>query len=237
MQADGESGVVMIEFKSVSKIYLQGQRALQNICFKVDRGDFVFLTGHSGAGKTSVLRLIALIERVSMGNILFNGEDVTDLPLNRIPYYRRHIGMIFQDHHLMMNRTVAENTALPLLIQNYSMEESMERVSEVLERVGLKHKENCYPVYLSTGEQQRVGIARAIIGKPDVLLADEPTGNLDKELSLEILSLFESLNNDGTTVIMASHDIDLLKNGDHRVISLQNGHLIYDGNTDDFTGI
>ena len=227
----------MIEFKSVSKIYLQGQSALQNICFKVDRGDFVFLTGHSGAGKTSVLRLIALIERVSMGNILFNGEDVTDLSLNRIPYYRRHIGMIFQDHHLMMNRTVAENTALPLLIQNYSMEESMERVSEVLERVGLKHKENCYPVYLSTGEQQRVGIARAIIGKPDVLLADEPTGNLDKELSLEILSLFESLNNDGTTVIMASHDIDLLKNGDHRVISLQNGHLIYDGKTDDFTGI
>lgn len=219
----------MIEFKSVSKIYHQGQIALQNISFKVSPGEFVYLTGHSGAGKTSLLQLIAVIERASIGQILFNGQDITDISLKRIPLLRRRIGMIFQDHHLMMNRTVAENVALPLLIRDYTEEETVDLVRQALEKVGLKHKEEYYPSYLSTGEQQRVGIARAIVARPDVILADEPTGNLDKGLSLDILALFEMLHQDGTTVIMASHDIDLLATGPHRTLVLNQGHLTYDG--------
>ncbi len=224
----------MIEFKSVSKIYQQGQIALQNISFKVNPGEFVYLTGHSGAGKTSLLQLIAVIERASIGQILFNDQDITDISFKKIPFLRRRIGMIFQDHHLMMNRTVAENVALPLLIRDYTEEESMDLVRQVLDKVGLRHKDEYYPYCLSTGEQQRVGIARAIVAHPDVILADEPTGNLDKGLSLDILDLFEMLHQDGTTVIMASHDIDLLATKPHRTLVLNRGHLVYDGEFSQF---
>ncbi len=219
----------MIEFKSVSKIYGQGRKALQNISFAVDAGEFVYLTGHSGAGKTTVLHLIALIEKVSMGNILFNGADVTDMPAKEVPFYRRRVGMIFQDHHLMMNRTVAENVALPLRIRNADPAETAARVREALGRVGLFNREDDYPAFLSAGEQQRVGIARALAARPDILLADEPTGNLDKKLSLDILELFAGLNADGATVIMASHDMDLLATIPRRLIEVRQGRLVYDG--------
>ena len=219
----------MIEFKSVSKVYQQGQIALQNINFKISSGEFVYLTGHSGAGKTSLMQLIAVIERASIGQVLFNGKDITDISLKEIPYLRRRIGMIFQDHHLMLNRTVAENVALPLLIRDFDEDEAYELVKQTLEKVGLQNKEEFYPLSLSTGEQQRVGIARAVVARPDVILADEPTGNLDKGLSQDILALFELLNRDGTTVVMASHDTDLLSTSPHRTLALNHGHLVYDG--------
>lgn len=219
----------MIEFKSVSKVYQQGQIALQNINFKISSGEFVYLTGHSGAGKTSLMQLIAVIERASIGQVLFNGKDITDISLKEIPYLRRRIGMIFQDHHLMLNRTVAENVALPLLIRDFDEDEAYELVKQALEKVGLQNKEEFYPLSLSTGEQQRVGIARAVVARPDVILADEPTGNLDKGLSQDILALFELLNRDGTTVVMASHDTDLLSTSPHRTLVLNHGHLVYDG--------
>lgn len=219
----------MIEFTKVGKIYLQGQNALQRISFLIDRGEMVYLTGHSGAGKSTLLRIIAAMERVSIGKVVFDNQDITDIKSKNIPELRRKIGMVFQDHHLMMGRTVAENVALPLLIKDMHIDDIIPLIKEVLERVGLQGKGNLYPINLSTGEQQRVGIARAIIAKPLVLLADEPTGNLDRKLSAEILDLFSELNQDGMTIIMATHDIELISTKPRRTIRLQQGHLVADG--------
>jgi cell division transport system ATP-binding protein len=219
----------MIEFSKVGKIYLQGQNALQRISFIINNGEMVYLTGHSGAGKSTLLRIIAAMEKVSIGNVLLNGQDITDIKPKEIPKLRRKIGMVFQDHHLMMGRTVAENVALPLLIHDISLDEIIPLVSKAIDRVGLKGKGALYPINLSTGEQQRVGIARAIIAKPLVLLADEPTGNLDAKLSTGILDLFSELNQEGMTIMMATHDIELIRKQPRRTLHLQQGHLIADG--------
>lgn len=218
----------MITFADVGKVYPCGQcSALQNISFTIDKGEVVFLTGHSGAGKSTVLRIISGLEKATAGRVYFEKQDVTSISRSELPFYRRHIGMIFQDHKLMMNRTVAENVALPLLIREHSMAYALPLVEQALSRVGILSKINAYPQYLSAGEQQRVGIARAMIGKPDVLLADEPTGNLDRALSIEILELFLALNREeGMTVVMATHDLELVSLANRRCLELQNGRLV-----------
>lgn len=220
----------MITFADVGKVYPCGQcSALQNISFTVDKGEVVFLTGHSGAGKSTVLRIISGLEKATAGRVYFEKQDVTSISRSELPFYRRHIGMIFQDHKLMMNRTVAENVALPLLIREHSMAYALPLVEQALSRVGILSKINAYPQYLSAGEQQRVGIARAMIGKPDVLLADEPTGNLDRALSIEILELFLALNREeGMAVVMATHDLELVSLANRRCLELQNGRLVLD---------
>ena len=220
----------MITFADVGKVYPCGQcSALQNISFTVDKGEVVFLTGHSGAGKSTVLRIISGLEKATAGRVYFEKQDVTSISRSELPFYRRHIGMIFQDHKLMMNRTVAENVALPLLIREHSMAYALPLVEQALSRVGILSKINAYPQYLSAGEQQRVGIARAMIGKPDVLLADEPTGSLDRALSIEILELFLALNREeGMTVVMATHDLELVSLANRRCLELQNGRLVLD---------
>ena len=220
----------MITFADVGKVYPCGQcSALQNISFTIDKGEVVFLTGHSGAGKSTVLRIISGLEKATAGRVYFEKQDVTSISRSELPFYRRHIGMIFQDHKLMMNRTVAENVALPLLIREHSMAYALPLVEQALSRVGILSKINAYPQYLSAGEQQRVGIARAMIGKPDVLLADEPTGNLDRALSIEILELFLALNREeGMSVVMATHDLELVSLANRRCLELQNGRLVLD---------
>lgn len=220
----------MITFADVGKVYPCGQcSALQNISFTIDKGEVVFLTGHSGAGKSTVLRIISGLEKATAGRVYFEKQDVTSISRSELPFYRRHIGMIFQDHKLMMNRTVAENVALPLLIREHSMAYALPLVEQALSRVGILSKINAYPLYLSAGEQQRVGIARAMIGKPDVLLADEPTGNLDRALSIEILELFLALNREeGMIVVMATHDLELVSLANRRCLELQNGRLVLD---------
>lgn len=219
----------MILFEEVSKIYAGKHSALRDVDFHLKQGEMAFLTGHSGSGKSTLLKLISLMERPTTGRIVLNGNDISHIKGNDIPYLRRHIGMIFQDHRLLMNRTVLENVGLPLLIEGYSRYEIKRRSLAALEKVGLAGKEDSYPIHLSGGEQQRVGIARAIINQPPLLLADEPTGNLDPKLSLEILSLFESLNEFGMSVLIATHDLGLIAKMRYRTLTLREGDMINDG--------
>ena len=219
----------MILFEQVSKIYTGDFCALKEVDFHLKKGEMAFLTGHSGSGKSTLLKLICLMERATSGRIVLNGNDISDIKGNDIPYLRRHIGMIFQDHRLLMNRTVLENVALPLLIEGYSKYEIKRRSLVALDKVGLSDKVDSSPEHLSGGEQQRVGIARAIINQPPLLLADEPTGNLDPKLSLEILSLFESLNELGMSVLIATHDLGLIAKMRYRTLTLKEGGMINDG--------
>ena len=216
----------MILMQHVSKRYPTGQEALTDINLFIEAGDMVFLTGHSGAGKSTLLKLIALIERPSRGQIVVDGQNLGAIGSRRIPHYRRRLGIIFQDHHLLFDRTVGDNVALPLIIAGMRHTEITRRVRAALDKVGLLHKENALPITLSTGEQQRVGIARAVVNKPTLLLADEPTGNLDPELSLEIMTLFEEFNRVGTTVVIASHDIELIRILRRPAIPLQAGRIV-----------
>ena len=216
----------MITFDRVSKSYPGGNQALSELSFRVENGEMAFLTGHSGAGKSTLLKLIALIERPTRGNVVINGQNLGPLKRRRIPYYRRQVGIIFQDHKLLTDRTVFDNVALPLIIAGYGHREIGRRVRAALDQVGLLNKERAMPVTLSGGEQQRVGIARAVVNKPPLLIADEPTGNLDPELSMEIMRLFERFNQVGVTVLVASHDHDLIRTMAHRVISLKHGRLV-----------
>jgi cell division transport system ATP-binding protein len=188
-----------------------------------------FLTGHSGSGKSTLLRLISLMERPTTGRIILDGNDLSHIKGNDIPYLRRHIGMIFQEHRLLMNRTVLDNVGLPLLIEGYSRYEIKRRSLAALDKVGLSGKEESFPIHLSGGEQQRVGIARAIINQPPLLLADEPTGNLDPKLSLEILDLFKSLNEYGMSVLIATHDLGLIAKMRYRTLTIKEGEMINDG--------
>ena len=219
----------MIRFTNVSKRYPGGYEALSDLSFHLAPGEMAFLTGHSGAGKSTLLKLIALIERPSGGQLVVNGQNLAKVSRRKIPYHRRDIGIIFQDHRLLFDRTVFDNVALPLIIAGYSRDEIGRRVRAALDKVGLLKKEKVYPITLSGGEQQRVGIARAVINKPPLLLADEPTGNLDPELSREIMGIFEEFNRVGVTVLIASHDLALITQLQHRMLRLEQGRRVQGG--------
>lgn len=218
----------MIRFDSVSKRYPEGREALIDVSFDVAAGEMLFVTGHSGAGKTTLLKMIAAIERPSSGNLEVHDRHLRRLKTREIPRLRRDIGMVFQDHRLLMDRSVADNVALPLVIAGIPREERGKRVRAALEKVGLEGRGKDAPVGLSTGEQQRVGIARAIVARPALIIADEPTGNLDPQLSEEIMQLFMGLRRTGVTIVIASHDLPLLKRMKQRVVVLDHGHLIDD---------
>lgn len=216
----------MILLQHVSKRYPGSQEVLGQVNLHLARGEMAFLTGPSGAGKSTLLKLIAAIERPNRGQIVIDGQNITHLPRRRIPYLRRKIGIIFQDHHLLYDRTVFDNVTLPLVIAGFGPREIRRRARAALDKVGLLKKEQAMPITLSGGEQQRVGIARAVIHRPPILLADEPTGNLDPELSAEIMGLFEDFNRVGVTVLIASHDLDLIARLHRPIYRLANARLL-----------
>jgi len=222
----------MIRFINVSKRYDNGQQALANINFHLEKGEMAFLTGHSGAGKSTLLKLIGLIERNTQGQILIHGKNLSRIGRRQIPYLRRSIGMIFQNPHLISTRKIFDNVALPLIISGYPHKDIGRRVRAALDKVGLLDKEKRFPHELSSGEQQRVGIARAVVNRPSLLIADEPTGNLDPKLSFEILRLFEDFKKVGVSVLIATHDLALIASMRHRVFTLKQGRLIGGSNND-----
>jgi len=216
----------MIRFDNVCKRYPGGHDALQGVSFHLHTGAMAFLTGHSGAGKSTLLKLIALLEHPTRGQLFLDGENLSRTPKRRIPYVRRKIGMIFQNYRLLFDRTVFDNVALPLVIAGYRHQDVGRRVRAALDKVGLLDKERALPITLSGGEQQRVGIARAVVNKPPLLLADEPTGNLDPELSRDIMHLFEQFNQVGVSVLIASHDLDLISQLPYAQLRLHQGRLV-----------
>ncbi len=220
---------MQIEFHHVSKRFDNGQEALQDLTVSFAEGSMAFLTGHSGAGKSTFLKLLLCLDLPTRGQILVNGVNVTQMKGGRLANYRRHLGAVFQDHHLLSHRSVYDNVAMPLRVSGMREKEVARRVRAALSRVSLLEKERLFPRYLSTGEQQRVGIARAVVTRPKILLADEPTGNLDPELSRDIMKLFEQFNQVGTTVIVASHDRDLIESMGRRIIELDQGAIVRDG--------
>lgn len=220
--------MVVIRFVGVSKRYPGGFEALRGINLHIQQGEMVFITGHSGAGKSTLLRLIPVLERPSVGQVLVAGVNLTRVRRGRIPHLRRRVGMIFQDHRLLYDRPVFDNVALPLIIAGVPHREVGRRVRAALDKVGLLSKERVYPITLSGGEQQRVGIARAVVTRPPILIADEPTGNLDPALSAEIMALFESFNQVGVTVLIASHDLALIGRLQRRVVTLEAGRVVAD---------
>ena len=208
--------------------YPEAGEALHSVDLHVRPGQMVFITGHSGAGKSTMLRLITLMERCSRGQVVIGGHNLSRIRARHIPLYRRHLGVVFQDHRLLSERPVFDNVALPLVAAGYRHGEVQRRVRAALAQVGLQGKERLRPVVLSGGEQQRVGIARAIVHRPALLLADEPTGNLDPDLSRDIMSLFERINRIGSTVIVATHDLALARSMRHRIITLSEGMIVND---------
>ena len=216
----------MISCQRMSKRYPNGHQALHDLNLELAEGEMAFLTGHSGAGKTTLLKILSLIERPSKGQLLFNGNNITRLANRLIPYYRRMVGIVFQNPRLLMQRTVFDNVALPMIITANGHQEIKRRVQAALDKVGLLDKAALYPADLSGGEQQRVGIARAVVNRPPLLLADEPTGNLDPDLSIEIMDLFDQFNQVGVTVVVATHDIAMIGRYHHRIVSLQQGNLV-----------
>jgi len=215
----------VISFDRVYKRYPNGREALGGVSFGVARGEMVFLTGRSGAGKSTVLKLIALLERPTRGSVIVNGASTGVLAPRRIPAFRRQLGVVFQDHRLLLDRPVFDNVALPLVVTDTSLKEIDKRVRAALDQVGLLGKERLLPLELSVGEQQRVGIARAIVSRPPLLIADEPTGNLDPELASEVMSLFRRLNEVGVTVVVATHDLHLVRESGCRDIVLEQGRV------------
>ena len=216
----------MIRFTNVSMSYPGGSEALKNINLNIAQGAMVYVTGRSGAGKSTLLRLIALIDRHTRGHIIVNGQNLERVGKRRIPLFRRDIGFMFQDHRLLHDRTVFDNVALPLVITGHRHQEIRKRVQAALDKVSLLPKMNSCPMALSGGEQQRVGVARAVVHRPALLLADEPTGNLDPALSWDTMKLFEQFNQVGVTVLIASHDLDMIKRLQKRIIILKNGRLL-----------
>lgn len=219
----------MIEFQQVSKRYDSDHMALKQVNFHLSRGELAFLTGHSGAGKSTLLKLIMLMERPSAGQVVVGGQVLNTLPRRQVPYIRRHIGVVFQNHQLLFDRTVFDNVAMPLEVMGVPAGDIGRRVRAALDKVGLLNKERMNPMQLSGGEQQRVGIARAVVNKPPLLLADEPTGNLDPELSADIMHLFEQFSQVGVTVLIASHDIALIDAMGRRTLTLEQGRLVASG--------
>ncbi|WP_226596128.1 cell division ATP-binding protein FtsE [Marinobacter nauticus] len=219
----------MIEFRQVTKRYDSDHTALRAVNFHLDRGELAFLTGHSGAGKSTLLKLIMVMERPTAGEVIVGGQKLNSLPRRQIPYIRRHIGVVFQNHQLLFDRTVFDNVAMPLEVMGASPEDTGRRVRAALDKVGLLKKEKMNPLQLSGGEQQRVGIARAVVNKPPVLLADEPTGNLDPELSADIMRLFTQFSQVGVTVLVATHDVALINEMSRRTLTLNQGQLVAGG--------
>ncbi|MDE0988104.1 MAG: cell division ATP-binding protein FtsE [Pseudomonadales bacterium] len=216
----------MIRFDEVSKRYDGGSEALSRVSFELADGEMSFLTGHSGAGKSTLMKLIILMERASQGQVIVNGTNLNRVSRRQVPAVRRNVGVVFQNHQLLFDRTVYDNVALPLTIAGFSPKEVGRRVRAALSKVGLSDKEKKYPVALSGGEQQRVGIARAVVNKPPLLLADEPTGNLDPELSQEIMDLFSQFNQVGVSVLIATHDLDLVQRMAKRELILRQGKVV-----------
>lgn len=216
----------MIRLMNVSKRYPNGHEGLKQVNFHLQRGEMAFLTGHSGAGKSTLLKLCALIERPTQGQIYVDGKQLNRVSHKEIPFLRRSMGIIFQNPRLLLDRTILDNVALPLVISGYTQTEIGRRARAALDKVGLLSKERLFPEELSQGEQQRVGIARAVVNKPQLLLADEPTGNLDPELSKEIMGLFHQFKKVGVSVLVASHDLALIASFRHRIITLKEGNLM-----------
>jgi cell division transport system ATP-binding protein len=215
----------MIRFENVWKRYPNGREAISNLSLSVERGEMVFLTGHSGAGKSTLLKLVAVIERPTRGTLMVNGQNTATMPRRKIPPFRRDIGIVFQDHKLLMDRPVYDNVGLPLVIAGVAEKEIDKRVRAALDQVGLLGRERIRPIELSTGEQQRVGIARAIVGKPSLLIADEPTGNLDPDLAVEIMNIFKRFNEVGVTVLVATHDVHLIEHFGVRRVVIEGGRV------------
>jgi cell division transport system ATP-binding protein len=217
----------MIRFDQVHMRYPNGREALAGVSFEIEASELAFLTGHSGAGKSSILKLIALIERPTRGQVFINGQNTAAVRAAGIPRFRQSIGVVFQDHKLLHDRPIAENVALPLIVAGVPRREIDKRMRAALDQVGLLAKEKSRPLELSTGEQQRVGIARAIVGKPTLLIADEPTGNLDPELAVEIMQIFKRFQDVGVTVVVATHDVHLIGRfpGARRIV-LADGRVI-----------
>ncbi|MCQ8129783.1 cell division ATP-binding protein FtsE [Methylomonas rivi] len=216
----------MLRFEHVCKRYPDAGDALIDVSFRLARGEMAFLTGRSGAGKSTLLKLIAMMEQCTRGNVMLDGKDITRIGERKIPYLRRNLGLIFQDYKLLNDRTVFDNVALPLIVSGYSHQDIARRVRAALDKVSLLGKEKKYPLSLSGGEQQRVGIARAIVNKPKMILADEPTGNLDPDLSAEVMHMFEQFMQVGVTVLIATHDVELIHRLGHRVLTLDNGRML-----------
>ncbi len=216
----------MIKFDDVSKRYDSGKEALSRVSFELQKGEMAFLTGRSGAGKSTLLKLITLMESPSQGQIFVAGRNLNRLGRRQVPFHRRQIGVVFQDHQLLFDRNVFENVALPLKVCGYSSQQLERRVRAALDKVGLLGREKLLPGALSGGEQQRVGIARAVVHRPAILLADEPTGNLDPLLSRDIFDLFEEFNQVGVCVLIASHDLELVASRRRRVMILEEGRLV-----------
>jgi len=222
----------MIVFDKVAKRYPNGREALAGVSLRVNPGEMVFLTGKSGAGKSTVLKLIALLERPTRGTVLVNGKNTSSMRPGQIPAFRRNIGVVFQDHKLLADRPVYDNVALPLIVSDTSLREIDKRVRAALDQVGLLGKERVSPLELSVGEQQRVGIARAVVSKPPLLIADEPTGNLDPDLAREVMRLFKRFQEAGVTVVVATHDVDLVHELGEREVVIENGRVQGPGSDD-----
>lgn len=216
----------MIQFDQVTKRYPGSDEILKNISFSIDAGEFVFITGHSGAGKSTLLKLIAATERPTSGTVLIANQNVSKLKPSAIPFLRRRFGLIFQDHKLLYDRNCFENVILPLRINGVAEQEAAKRVRAALDKVGLLNKERAMPITLSGGEQQRLAIARAVVSRPSILLADEPTGNLDASYAADIMSIFYSFNQVGVTVIMSTHDALGMSANQNRVLHLNQGKLM-----------
>lgn len=220
----------MVRFDRVSKRYSSagssGRDALSGVSFELDYGEMAFLTGHSGAGKSTLLKLMMRMETPTRGDVIIDGRNLSRLREGLVPFHRRKVGVVFQNHQLLFDRSVFDNIALPLLIAGTTPRETGRRVRAALDKVGLLGKEKLNPIQLSGGEQQRVGIARAVVNKPPILLADEPTGNLDPELSAEIMDLFCQFQQVGVTVLIATHDIGLVERMGNRRLILQDGQMV-----------
>ena len=220
----------MIQFTNVFMAYPSGNKALQNINLSIEKGEMVYISGRSGAGKSTLLKLINLIDRHARGQIIVNGQNLERITRKRIPIFRRNIGFIFQNHRLLDDRTIFDNVALPLIIAGSNHQEVKRRVQAALDKVDLLSKINSYPMELSGGEQQRIGVARAVVNRPAILIADEPTGNLDPMLSWEMMKLFEQFNQVGVTVLIASHELDMIKHMNKKIIILNKGRILDSNN-------